>query len=99
MAIIRVVHDSGYTCISNKMLQDKSLSWKAKGLLSYMLTCKDDWNFSVEGLSTFSSDGYTCTNTALKELIQCGYVTREQLRENGKIKDVVYTVYETPVVD
>ena len=25
-----------------------------------------------------------------------GYVTREQLRENGRIKDVIYTVYETP---
>ena len=97
MAIIRVVHDSGYTCISNNMLQDTTLSWKAKGLLSYMLTCTDNWDFNVEGLSHFSSDGYTATNTALKELIQKGYVTREQVRENGKIKDIIYTVYETPI--
>lgn len=97
MAIIRVVHDSGYTCISNNMLRDANLSWKAKGLLAYMLTCKDDWDFNVEGLSHFSVDGYTATNTALKELIQKGYVTREQLRENGKIKDIIYTVYETPI--
>ncbi len=96
MAVIRVVHDSSYTCISNAMLRDKTLSWKAKGLLGYMLTCKDDWNFSVEGLAQFSADGYTATNSALKELIQHGYVTREQLRENGRIKDVIYTVYETP---
>lgn len=96
MAVIRVVHDGAYTCISNAMLRDKTLSWKAKGLLGYMLTCKDDWNFSVEGLAQFSADGYTATNNALKELIQQGYVTREQLRENGRIKDVIYTVYETP---
>ncbi len=38
-----------YTVMSNYHLQDKKLSLKAKGLLSYMLSLPDDWDYSLKG--------------------------------------------------
>ena len=44
MAIFRVRHDKDFTVMSNYHLRDPSLSLKAKGLLSQMLTLPEDWN-------------------------------------------------------
>ena len=43
--------------MSNYHLQDKKLSLKAKGLLSYMLSLPDDWDYSLKGLTTGCKDG------------------------------------------
>lgn len=36
--------------MSNTHLRDKSLSLKAKGLLSVMLSLPDNWDYSIAGL-------------------------------------------------
>ena len=36
--------------MSNYHLRDKNLSLKAKGLLSFMLSLPDDWDYSLKGL-------------------------------------------------
>ena len=45
MATFRVNKDKNYTTINNTGLKDKRLSWKAKGILAYILTLPDDWVF------------------------------------------------------
>ncbi len=50
MAVFKVRKVKNYTSMSNEHLQNKELSLKAKGLLSYMLSLPDDWNYSLEGL-------------------------------------------------
>ena len=77
-------------------MRDVNLSFKAKGILSLMLSLPDDWDYSIAGLETFASDGSTATRSALKELEACGYLTRRAIRENGKIKDWEYNIYEIP---
>ena len=42
MAVFRVERTRDFTVMSNHHLQDKRLSLKAKGLLSYMLSLPDD---------------------------------------------------------
>ncbi|TKI88055.1 DNA-binding protein, partial [Bacillus wiedmannii] len=48
MGIFRVKKDNNYSVINNTGLKDKRLSWKAKGILAYILTLPDDWVFYRE---------------------------------------------------
>ena len=83
--------------MSNHHLQDKMLSLKAKGLLSYMLSLPDDWDYSLKGLTVGCKDGLDSVRTAVLELEEHGYVVRTQLRdENGRMSRSHYEVYEIP---
>lgn len=46
MAIFKIEKNKNYTVMSNYHLRDKSLSLKAKGLLSYMLSLPEDWDWT-----------------------------------------------------
>ena len=51
MAIFRVEKNSNYTVMSNHHLRDKSLSLKAKGLLSQILSLPEEWDYTLQGLA------------------------------------------------
>lgn len=94
--IIKRGKNADYTIISNGALRNSDLSWKAKGLLSYIMSLPQDWKINVKDLSKRSSDGRTATASALNELINAGYATREQVKEHGRFVGVVYTVTDCP---
>ena len=96
MAIIRVEKTRDYTVMSNSHLRSKSLSLKAKGLLSIMLSLPDDWDYTVAGLATLSADGLDSVRNALKELERSGYLVRSQTKSKGKFDKSEYIVYEKP---
>ena len=68
MSTFRVNKNVNYTVMSNHHLQDKRLSLKAKGLLSYMLSLPDDWDYSLKGLTVGCKDGLDSVRTAVLEL-------------------------------
>ncbi len=100
MSTFRVNKNVNYTVMSNYHLQDKKLSLKAKGLLSYMLSLSDDWDYSLKGLTIGCKDGLDSVRTAVLELEEHGYVRRQKVRNaRGQIIDYDYQVYESPVED
>ena len=56
MAVFRVNKNDNYTTMSNYHLKDKSISLKAKGLLSEMLSLPEDWNYSIQGLVAINKE-------------------------------------------
>ncbi|MCD8215020.1 MAG: helix-turn-helix domain-containing protein [Clostridiales bacterium] len=95
---IRIEKNRSYTAMSNYHLFDRSLSFKAKGLLSFMLCVPDTWEFSVKGLAAMAKDGIDSITTSLKELENCGYVKRRRRRnEKGQVSGTEYIIYEKPV--
>lgn len=97
MAVFRIEKNRNYTTMSNFHLQDPSLSLKAKGLLSMLLSLPDSWNYSVRGLSAISREGVDGIVSGLKELEGHGYLVRSQLRlPNGRMGQTEYTIYELP---
>ena len=46
MSVFKIEKNNNYTVMSNYHLIDKNLSYKAKGLLSFMLSLPDDWDYS-----------------------------------------------------
>ena len=100
MAVFRVEKNKGYTVMSNHHLRNKALSLKAKGLLSQMLSLPEDWDYTLKGLSLINRESIDAIRTAVWELERAGYIRREQGRDaKGKMADMVYTIYEQPVLD
>ena len=97
MAVFRIEKNRDYTVMSNHHLRNRSLSLKAKGLLSMMLSLPEEWNYTTRGLASICKEGTDSIGTALKELERTGYIVRNRLRDSkGKIMDVEYVIYETP---
>lgn len=99
MATIRVHKTKNYTVMSNTHLRDKSLSLKAKGLLSVMLSLPDNWDYSIAGLVAISKENETAVKSALNELKDNNYVvvTKENpTKSNGGRIKYTYEVYEEP---
>lgn len=100
MSKVTVKKNKNFTIISNIIFKDTRLSFKAKGLLTTMLSCPDDWNYTIEGLTKLSKDGKASIRSALSELEEHGYLERKQLRdEKGTFTDTEYIVYEQPMSD
>lgn len=90
--------DSHFTILSNEVLRDSRLSYKARGLLAYMLSFSEDWIFYIKKLTDDSEkDGRESVNTGLKELIKYGYLIKEQKRNSdGRFNTVEWVLFETP---
>ena len=97
MSVVRVHKNANFTVMSNYHFKEKKMSLKSKGLLSLMLSLPDDWDYTVAGLVTLSSDGKDSVNSALKELESLGYLTRTRLTDaKGRFAGIEYNIYENP---
>ncbi len=96
--VFRVQKNANYTTMSNYHLKDKRLSYKAKGLLSVILSLPDEWDYSLKGLACISNDGVDSVRSTVKELEKFGYISRgAQTRdERGRMSANEYFVYENP---
>lgn len=98
MTTIRIQKTKNYSIISNHHLQNTSLSLKAKGLLTYLLSLPDDWNANVKHLIKTCTDGKAAIYSAIKELKAAGYVEHLVIRGKGaKIIKWEYVVHEGPM--
>lgn len=100
MSIIRSNKTTGNYFLANKhYVEDESLSWKAKGLMSYLFSKPDDWHIYQTQLTKVSSDGKASVRSIINELIEKGYMTRTSRRkENGDFDGYDYTLHEKPRV-
>ena len=97
MAVYRVNKNRGYTVMANFHLRDKSLSLKAVGLLSKMLSFNDGWKFSTKGLSAICKEGPDAILSALRELEKYGYLVRHRQRDSkGRMSSTLFEIYEEP---
>ena len=98
MAVFRIEKNKNYTVMANYHLRDISLSLKAKGLLSLMLSLPEGWDYTTKGLACICKDGVDSICSTVKELEKAGYVQRRRLRnELGHLTEIEYTILEKPV--
>lgn len=100
MAIYRQKRDKCFTVISNDIVQGSDLTFRARGLLEYMLSLPDDWKFYKSDLVKRSpKEGPDAIETALKELEAAGYLRRIQKREKtGRFGGQDWIVSDTPTI-
>ena len=97
MSVFRVEKTKGYTVMSNHHLRNHTLSLKAKGLLSQMLSLPEDWDYTLQGLAQINKESIDAIREAVRELERAGYIKRSRERdERGYLRGTVYTIYEQP---
>lgn len=97
MAVFRVEKTRDYTVMANHHLKNRTLTLKAKGLLSLMLSLPEDWDYTLKGLSFISMESIDAIREAVKELERAGYIVRSRARnEQGQLKGAEYVIYEQP---
>ncbi len=90
--------DNPYINIDKTSINDKGLSWGAKGLFTYILGLPPNWTIYISELSNHSTVGYTGTVSLLDELIKAGYIKRTALRnEKGHFSGYDYECFEQPL--
>ncbi|WP_424632177.1 hypothetical protein [Bradyrhizobium sp. SYSU BS000235] len=70
-----------FTRVCNELLKDKRISFRAKGLYSVMFSKPDDLVFYEGALVDESTEGRDAGRAAMKELIDAGWVSKEQPRD------------------
>ena len=95
--IIRATHRDRAFTIDQRTIEEDSLSWASRGLLSYLLSRPDGWTLRVDELCECGDLGRDGIYNLLNELREAGYVTYERERdEYWRIRRGSYTIYETP---
>ena len=96
MPVFRVEKTKNYTVMGNYHFSDRSLSLEAVGLLSFMLSLPEDWNYSLNGLVAIRKEGIKKIRSTLKELQEYGYLTiNKKQKANGRF-EYEYLIYEIP---
>ena len=102
MAVFKVEKTKNFIIMSNYHLQNKNLSLKAKGLLSYMLSLPSDWDYSLAGRVSNSKESKTSIRNTLNELKENHYLSITKLYPNqteSKKIEYVYNIYEEPYLE
>jgi hypothetical protein len=82
-----------YTKVANQVLEDATLSLKAKGLFAYLVKLPKDWKIRIGEIAKHHKDGYDSVQSALNELRQAGYLERlGRSRDKGKVGDWDYRI-------
>lgn len=90
MSVFRVEKTNNYTVMSNFHLREKNMSLKAKGLLSWMLSNDDSWDYSISGIVKNCKESESAITTALKELEEFGYLERIKHYPDEKHNNIWY---------
>lgn len=98
MAIFRVYKESGnFVTVHKDFIHDSNISWKAKGILLYLLSRPDNWQIYETELEQHSTDGLSGLKSGIKELEEIGYIQRNRKRDkSGRLNGYEYLVYEQP---
>jgi uncharacterized phage protein (TIGR02220 family) len=82
--IIRNRRQNGFTIVSNVARLEKSISFRALGLLTYLMGLPEGWSITIESLATVKTDGRTSVTAGLNELMNVGFLQRTRRYENGR---------------
>jgi hypothetical protein len=98
MQIHRSRHTRGFAVLPNTLLQDRRLSYTARGVLVDLLSRPDGWSEDGRRMAATSPQGRHAVAKALRELTAFGYYRVERLRRaDGTFVSEVH-VFDTPQV-
>lgn len=90
----KVVHSPQYKSLNVTVLYDERLSWKAKGILMYLLSKPKKWKAQIYDMQKWGTDGRKSIQSGLKELKDAGYVKYKIRYEDNKPCGSHYMIYD-----
>lgn len=95
--IHRSEHAKNFTMLNNEILES-DLSDGAFRLLVFMLSCSDDWKFSLHGLAYCLNLSERTVSDRLAELKRAGYISQKRtINERGQFEACEWDVFEDPI--
>jgi len=88
---------SDFCTISKIPIHSPQLSFKAKGILTYLMSHSDNWKTRIADLENHSTDGEKAIRAGLQELRKAGYAKLMPVRVKGKIVDWNWEISDTPI--
>lgn len=100
MRIHRTTPTRAFSVFSNALLRDRSLSWCAVGVLTYLLSLPNGARATIRTLAEQRKEGRARIAAALRELEESRYL-RRVVRKDGESGQLftVYEVFDTPYDD
>ncbi|MEU9538281.1 hypothetical protein [Streptomyces mirabilis] len=97
MRIHRTTPTRAFSVFSNALLRDRSLSWCAVGVLTYLLSLPNGARATIRTLAEQRKEGRARIAAALRELEESRYL-RRVVRKDGESGQLftVYEVFDTP---
>lgn len=86
-----------YTVVPNAILTNTQLSWRARGVLAYILSKPDGWRTSAAHLAQQGPDGIYSIRKALTELEAAGHVERIRTQDRAGRWMTQTVVHESPL--
>lgn len=77
---VRVLPRERFTTIRNSAVRDKQLSFRARGLLAWMLSHQSGRLITIDDMVAAGTDGLSGIRTTLKELEAARYICRSRHR-------------------
>ena len=82
--IVRIARrENPFVQIDKRPLEDSRLSWRAKGILAYLLSKPDKWEVQTEDVISHGTEGRDAVRAAMSELREAGYAELETIKEEG----------------
>lgn len=88
-----------YVMIDRRPIDNPALSFKAKGILTYLMARPDGWEVCVKDLANHAKDRKASIRSGMRELKAAGHIKQRQMRDNGRITGLLIEVYEVPYAD
>ena len=96
MTIIRAPRAERFTVLRRELIDDSRLSFRALGVLTYILDKPDDWHVDADQIARTHQEGRDAIRTALAELEEAGYLSRTKYRAADGTWRADSTVYDVP---
>lgn len=100
MTAIRVAKRKRYVSVDREAVNDSRLSFRARGILVWLLDKPDDWKTSSDRIADQGKEGREAVRTALAELEEFGYlVLRKWRSETTGRWQSEWVLYEVPSLE
>ena len=77
---INLSRSTEFTQVPNSLIREPGLSWKAKGIMSALLSNREGWCSYISAIVKMGKDGEDSVRSGLKELEEFGYLVRLRYR-------------------
>jgi hypothetical protein len=88
--------ENPFVMIDRRPIDNPGLSFKAKGILTYLMSRPDGWEVSVADLINHTTEGEASVRSGLKQLKAAGHMKYTKMRDHGRITGWLIEVYESP---
>jgi hypothetical protein len=96
--LARAVDGKGVEPIKRDALQDAELSFRARGVLGYLMSLPKGWKTNAERIAKEGKEGRDAIRTALAELEKAGYLIRHRHHVGGGVWEWTWVYGDSPLL-